>query len=91
MCHTILVADRLADADARLVVRVLQDHDLGQLDSQTVADIVSVGFCAACWAVVHAVMDMAKSFLFARSARGAMIDCRSEQGRTYRLATSSAS
>ena len=44
MCHTILVADRLADADARLVVRVLQDHDLGQLDSQTVADIVSVGF-----------------------------------------------
>jgi len=44
VCHTILVADRLADADARLVVGVLQDHDLGELNSQTVADMVSVGF-----------------------------------------------
>lgn len=44
VCHTILVPDRLADADARLVVRVLQDHDLGQLNPQTAADIVSVGF-----------------------------------------------
>lgn len=42
MCHTILVTDRLADANARLIVGVLKDHDLGQLDSQTVARILSV-------------------------------------------------
>jgi hypothetical protein len=90
VCHTILVADRLADADARLVVGVLEDHDLGQLNSQTVAGIVSV-VCAACWAVVHAMMDGQKFFVCARA--GWMMDShsRQRQGRTYRLATSSAS
>jgi hypothetical protein len=33
----ILVADGLADGNARFVVGVLQDHDLGQLDPESVA------------------------------------------------------
>jgi hypothetical protein len=69
VCHTILVADRLADADARLIVGVLKDHDLGQINSQTVTDIVSVVCAAACWAIMHASDGMARSFSFAR-ARG---------------------
>lgn len=35
--HTILVAHTLADRDAALVVRVLEDHDFGQLDAETVS------------------------------------------------------
>lgn len=35
--HTILVAHTLANRYARLVVGVLQDHDLGQLDTQAVS------------------------------------------------------
>jgi hypothetical protein len=57
VCHTILVADRLADADAGLVVGVLKDHDLGQINSQTVTDIVSVVCAAACWANMYVVME----------------------------------
>jgi hypothetical protein len=68
VCHTILVADRLADADARLVVGVLKDHDLGQINSQTMTDIVSVVCAAACWAIVHAVMEGQKFFVCARAS-----------------------
>jgi hypothetical protein len=67
VCHTILVADRLADANARLVVGVLEDHDLGQINSQTVADIVSVVCAAACWAFMHVVMEGQKFFVCARA------------------------
>jgi hypothetical protein len=40
--HTILVTDRLANANGRLVVGVLKHHDLGQIDPQTVLRIVLV-------------------------------------------------
>jgi hypothetical protein len=35
--HTILVAHTLADRDAAFVVRVLEDHDLGQFDAEAVS------------------------------------------------------
>jgi len=34
---TILVAHTLADGDAALIVRVLEHHDLGQLDAEAVS------------------------------------------------------
>ena len=46
VCHTILVTDGLADADAGLVVGVLKYHNLGQLDTQTVVRIV-LAICAS--------------------------------------------
>lgn len=36
-CHTIFVSNRLADGDGRLLVGVLENHDLGQVNAQTVA------------------------------------------------------
>jgi hypothetical protein len=34
---TILVAHTLADGDAALIVRVLEHHDLGQLDAEAIS------------------------------------------------------
>lgn len=66
VCHTILVANRLANTDAGLVVGVLKDHDLGQVNSKTVSrhcvsGLRSVLSRCAC------EDEMAESFLFARA------------------------
>jgi hypothetical protein len=68
VCHTILVANRLADADAGLVVGVLKDHDLGQVNPKTVSRHCVSGMRSVLGR--YACEDrMAESFLFVR-ARG---------------------
>ena len=32
---TVFISDRLSDSDGSLLVRVLQDHDLGELDAES--------------------------------------------------------